>query len=227
MLFFCYLIYETWNLSPISDHCLHMLLQTLQPPHYHTGHSSPGCSLCKRNATCTCHLLSERKGKADPDPWQPQTLISVQVLPLLTFREGAEFGLQEAAPLKSGCVLGTSTNCQMNSPQLALQGFPSFLFSTLVLPVFCFSVTLFVSHFIITRKMSERGGEEVCLSVYVSLFSGLLQRKHHSGQLLRNRKLGPSFGTFTQTFLTQKILEHIIEIQSNVTNLNVQHLFYF
>lgn len=68
-------------------------------PQGHThGHSSPGCSLCRRNATCTCHLFMKRKGKAVPDPWQPQTHISAEALPLLTPREGAGLGWWEAAP---------------------------------------------------------------------------------------------------------------------------------
>lgn len=61
----------------------HTFPQTLQPPHRHTdtrGHSSPGCSLCKHNVTCTCHLLTKRKGEAAWHPWQPQTHLSVEAI---------------------------------------------------------------------------------------------------------------------------------------------------
>lgn len=93
----------------------------------------------------------------------------------------------------------------MNSLQFALQGFPSFLFSTLVLPMFGFPVTLFVSDFTSTRKTSlEKETKKNCVSLWLSR-----EKTCHSGQLLSNRRHGHhfpclTFWTFPRIFLIWK-----------------------
>lgn len=91
LLLFCSFIWEL-ELFRFFSSSTHISPQTIQPSHYHPdthSHSSCGCSLSERNATCICYLWTTRKGKATPDPWQPRTSFAAEVLPLLTLREGA------------------------------------------------------------------------------------------------------------------------------------------
>lgn len=144
----CYFIYETCQ-SSVSYYCTLPLSQRpSQPPltHQHThahAHTLTQVTLQHINTPahiqthypwmlsaqmqCVSPSLSEKqRSRATPDLWQLKIHFSTEVSRLLTFLKGNKTGPVGGCATEIGWVLGTTTNCQMNSLQPALQG-PPFL----------------------------------------------------------------------------------------------------